>query len=793
MALSKSTITGRVPLPTDENLQFAELTFALSGLDTEGASVLPGGVSTRAVLVGSDIPAGFELWQNTAGLRGTHYRVLARWTVKDRDGVRDQYADLGIIQVGSDPSYTLADLINNGVPPAIGTFWSAITQAQYDAVIQAAADALASATAAALYDPSIRFMTVAAMLASSEASRGVGVVWRGGEYGYQEVAPATPVVDGYPLVTAGGVKLEVMGKRVEIDAIGTVGAGASDNLLLKAALQSGKPVVGFGPEYKFDKYISTIPGSITFGKNTIVKNVQASGAKVPAIQFIGAGLQGSVKTITAINGASGSFDPKNTLIDTVTVDDVAGLAVGDLVRVSENAAFAMETNTSAPTMQDFNTWCYHTIFEITGNDIRFEEYIRVPFDTARSLKLQKVVLLEDVHIRGGKHVGGVASGGGIGLDYCRRSTINGIRASGISYANPSGGDSVFVTNCWECSGNTFSAWRTTFATRWRFNQSCQFSKMSAKRTTNGGHMFVSNIFCHFLDIVNDSAGDDNGDGIGLHSANKFCTFGPITLSGDNCYGAWIKQPSTDNVFLPITSISGVTACILCIGDRNTFQKLEVYGNGGSGISIEANDVTVNWIDFVGPGAGFRVRSGYANPYIRGRSKSTGSDTFAWDGVIGSITGADINFEGGPRGLSYQSADRNETNNITARGPNPVFYGRNYRGRGWAWATEVLGINSTAQAFKIPGGPLDVGGLKVMAAPSGDESVSYLITLQARTNFATASSQYQLMGRQNTWFLTEVRKGVSSFAPILQINGSQEVEILTASGTAAVVYALVEKF
>jgi len=31
MTLTTSTITGRVPLPTDENLQFAELTFALSG------------------------------------------------------------------------------------------------------------------------------------------------------------------------------------------------------------------------------------------------------------------------------------------------------------------------------------------------------------------------------------------------------------------------------------------------------------------------------------------------------------------------------------------------------------------------------------------------------------------------------------------------------------------------------------------------------------------------------------------------------------------------------------------
>lgn len=160
MALTTSTITGRVPLPSDENLQFAELTFALSGLDTEGASVLPGGVSTRIVLIDSDIPAGFELWQNTAGLHGTHYRVLVRWKVKDRDGIRDQYADLGVIQIGSDPSYTLADLINNGVLPAIGTFWSAITQAQYDAVIQAAADAQASAAdapasataAAAMYD-----------------------------------------------------------------------------------------------------------------------------------------------------------------------------------------------------------------------------------------------------------------------------------------------------------------------------------------------------------------------------------------------------------------------------------------------------------------------------------------------------------------------------------------------------------------------------------------------------------------------------------------------------------------
>jgi hypothetical protein len=208
MALSKSTITGRVPLPTDENLQFAELTFALSGLDTEGASVLPGGISTRIVLIDSDIPPGFELWQNMAGLHGTHYRVLARWTVKDRDGIRDQYADLGVIQIGSDPSYTLADLINNGVAPAIGTFWSAITQAQYDAVIQSAADAAASAVSAALYDGP-RFGTIALMQAGTGFADGkfirVDQAANGEQEGFVYDAASTLTADGALIVDATGM------------------------------------------------------------------------------------------------------------------------------------------------------------------------------------------------------------------------------------------------------------------------------------------------------------------------------------------------------------------------------------------------------------------------------------------------------------------------------------------------------------------------------------------------------------------------------------------------------------
>jgi len=246
MALSKSTITGRVPLPTDENLQFAELTFALSGLDTEGASVLPGGVSTRAVLVGSDIPAGFELWQNTAGLRGTHYRVLARWTVKDRDGVREQYADLGVIQIGSDPSYTLADLINNGVPPAIGTFWSAITQAQYDAVIQAAADALASAVAAALYDGP-RFGTIALMQAGTGFADGkfirVDQAANGEQEGFVYDAASTLTADGALIVAATGMGV---GRLISTR---TVYATVAEMLADNRTLPDGTSVIVDGLRY----------------------------------------------------------------------------------------------------------------------------------------------------------------------------------------------------------------------------------------------------------------------------------------------------------------------------------------------------------------------------------------------------------------------------------------------------------------------------------------------------------------------------------------------------------------
>lgn len=61
--------------------------------------------------------------------------------------------------------------------------------------------------------------TVAAMLASTEGPRGVGSRWKAANYRYEELDPSTPiaaksssveVLDGYHLITAGGVKLRVL-------------------------------------------------------------------------------------------------------------------------------------------------------------------------------------------------------------------------------------------------------------------------------------------------------------------------------------------------------------------------------------------------------------------------------------------------------------------------------------------------------------------------------------------------------------------------------------------------------
>ena len=146
MALTKSVITGRVPLPTDVAAKAAELIFTLSAWDTQGADVIAP-ATVRAIL-GPDasLPIGFALWRNTEGLRGSHYIVTARWTEEDRSrGAVSRETRLGNIQIGDDASYTLAVLLERGIDPAPPSFWVAASAGDVQTIVDAA-DALSGFT-----------------------------------------------------------------------------------------------------------------------------------------------------------------------------------------------------------------------------------------------------------------------------------------------------------------------------------------------------------------------------------------------------------------------------------------------------------------------------------------------------------------------------------------------------------------------------------------------------------------------------------------------------------------------
>lgn len=144
MPISTVPVTGSVLPPDGSTLAAGEVVFTLSAPDTEDGIVIAR--ETIATLDEGALPDGFELWRNTAGIRGTYYKVDLRAIINqgtNGDGqtiyTRKVYR-LGLVQVGDDASFTLADLLDNPVPDEPG--WNvnldpgeyAALQAQLDAV-----------------------------------------------------------------------------------------------------------------------------------------------------------------------------------------------------------------------------------------------------------------------------------------------------------------------------------------------------------------------------------------------------------------------------------------------------------------------------------------------------------------------------------------------------------------------------------------------------------------------------------------------------------------------------------
>lgn len=216
MAIQTQIVTGRLSEPDGDPITTGSVRFTLSRYDATDNGVIAASRKVDAPLE-SDGSIALELWPNTAGLRGTTYVVEL---VSKKGYVVETY---GRIQVGEAGPYSLADLIRTELPPATTSYWSTLTQVEYDAAIAAKeaaeiseTNAATSAAQAALYDGpwlanSAAIDTDTSLSygpGASGVSEGDYVRTRADGFSYQVAAEGAT---DHHLTTAGGVKL----RRVE--------------------------------------------------------------------------------------------------------------------------------------------------------------------------------------------------------------------------------------------------------------------------------------------------------------------------------------------------------------------------------------------------------------------------------------------------------------------------------------------------------------------------------------------------------------------------------------------------
>lgn len=579
------------------------------------------------------------------------------------------------------------------------------------------------------------------------------------------------------------------GLYVTPEMFGAVGGSTNDNALFLAAAATGKPIKAFGSAYNLNQLVFTTPVDLEFGENTVINNVQASGTKQPAVRAAGTGLTGAAVSVTALGSSY--------LFNSVTVSSAAGFAVGDTVMLKENQPLEMETNVSSPVSEDFNYYEFATIKTIASNVITFEEFIGGEFQLARSIIMQKCVFLQNANIRGGIFSGGNSAGGGVGLEWCRKSKIS-AKCTGLGDSLASnqrmGGAAGKMENCWECEMTIqYSQWAlfSGFASN---IQSCKIDVLGGKRTSNGGLIIGNARQCEINPSLQDNPGDVSGDGMGVSGRSWGNTFGALTIAGANCYALWVRQPVKNNTFQSIVSMSGITAVINLYGDKNNFMLVKSRGHQSPLVALEGNDNTLN-IDYEGTGSGVVIRGDKSGNIIRGKSNCIGSASeydvlMSGAGIVNHI----IDLKCGSRGLGYGAGvTENHTNRIRIRGSNPYSLGYNETGKGYTWSRMIYGVGSTAQKLKVVGTSADTDGLKDLVAPPQDDADVYLITLKMSSVLADTYSQYLLTGRQSGWDLTVIKQGSSSFAPKLTVNGTKVDLTLNGASGPNPVAMVMEKF
>lgn len=145
MPISQTPISGGFSLSFgDLLLTEPKAVFRLSGYDVEGNQAVPPMDVTVVLDANQQLPPGFALWPNTAGLRGTRYIPTLRGKLANAEGVvLTKAITFDAIQIGNAASYDLGELLDNPVPDAPG--WNVnLDPALYAALLADIADVQAT-------------------------------------------------------------------------------------------------------------------------------------------------------------------------------------------------------------------------------------------------------------------------------------------------------------------------------------------------------------------------------------------------------------------------------------------------------------------------------------------------------------------------------------------------------------------------------------------------------------------------------------------------------------------------
>jgi surface protein len=140
MATNTQTVTGFIVKPNGDPFTSGTIRFTLGEVDTDGNEVISQSNKVEFPIA-SDGAVTAELWPNTRGSTGSVYLVQVR---EAADGALET---IGRIQVPDAGPYDLATLMRAFVPEAASTFFTALTEDEFNAKI-ALMDERVAATAA---------------------------------------------------------------------------------------------------------------------------------------------------------------------------------------------------------------------------------------------------------------------------------------------------------------------------------------------------------------------------------------------------------------------------------------------------------------------------------------------------------------------------------------------------------------------------------------------------------------------------------------------------------------------